>query len=722
MKILLVTPEVPQRGGGGIATYSNNMVKALSDAGHTIYVFSWKIVADQSTNKIISGNSFHVDINAGELWAKFNSGPETIAASHFLLDYILEAISLWEPDILEGTDYLAPLYAYQLAKRNGALSPGFDKPVVVYNHGLQRDIYRCDANIPSEWARQNIYTERLTLKWADICLVPSNFARGTMQRQCGNVANAVIVPEPYIFASKKTFDGTRQRYTSLGRTSISKGLDHNIHFLNVMNTIQPIESVTFIGKVGDVPFKIQKGDDYALKRLSPDLREKITITGHVSRDKVSELVSNTEGGYSLNFSPQETFNYAFLEMLDWGLIPYSKMATAMEEFFPEHLKHLLIPRDFDLSKLRSIHEAVISNSEYGEEIRDFAEDKTKLTVFAKNYEEVVSPLIGKTSGTTSIKTTSHASAEDVTFLMASFNPKGLISDSINSVRAQSAKGASLIIVSDGSTNADSLNILDEMSKLDGVKIVHSEANEGLCATRNKLISSCETDLAVFVDDDDLINYKYLEKTLETYNSNVINANAVLTWRRNFGINNSLVINFNMEDYEFLLWNDFRMTSLIETSALRNVGFVASMRNGEADDWDFWLRFREMGYLATILPEDLFRYRYHEGSMSWPWSKGQAELTAELQSRSIVAGLKSGSLPDDVILELITSARLNEMSAVESTLITDDITMSAAETNAIKRWNFIQQAKHKRPVIGKISELMYKSGSWLARKSTGQSVN
>lgn len=716
MNILLVTPEIPQHGGGGIATYTANMTRALCDAGHSVNIFSWRTVTNEPTQKLISRNSFHVDINAGELWAKFNAGPETIAASHFLLDYILEAVAIWEPDLIEGTDYLAPLYAYQLAKRNGAISAGLSKPVAIFNHGLQRDIYRCDANIPTEWARQNIYTERLTLKWADICLVPSNFAHATMLRQCGNVSAYAIIPEPYYSVSKKKFSPGHQRFVSLGRTSISKGLDHSIHFLNVMDSIDPVETITFIGKVGHTPFKTTAADEYTIKRLSPALREKINITGHLSRDEVSKVLNTAaSSGFSLNFSPQETFNYAFLELLDHGLLPYSKKSTAMEEFFPDHLRHLLIPHDFNLSQLSFIHESIKTNAEYGEEVRDYAGSKTNPSNFAQKYEEAVAPLLDKKPFISPTKVTSRATAEDVTFLMASFNPKGLITESINSVRAQSTKGASLIIVSDGSTDAQSLALLDEVSKVDGVRIIHSEANEGLCATRTKLISECGTNLAVFIDDDDIINYKYLEKTIEVYNQNTVNANAVLTWRRNFGINESLIINFNMEDYEFLLWNDFRMTSLIETSALRTVGFVPGMRNGEADDWDFWLRFREMGYLATILPEDLFRYRYHEGSMSWPWSKGQAELTAEIQSRSILTGLKLGRLPDDVVLELITSARLNEMSD-------KSVALGQAEIAAIKRWGFIQAAKQKRPIIGRMSEILYKGGSWLARNSTGQRVS
>lgn len=717
MKILLVTPEIPRFGGGGIATYSANMSRALSDSGHTVNVLSWNVVNDQQTSKEISSDAIHVNVSSSEVWAKYNTGPQSVAVSHFLLDYILEAISLFEPDIIEGTDYLAPLFAYQIAKRNGTLAAGLSKPVVVYNHGLQRDIYRCDANIPTEWDRQNIYTERLTLKWADLVINPSKFSYNTMVRQCGKLLTAKVIPEPYFFQYKKAFEGFQNNYVSLGRTCISKGLDHNIQFLNVVDSIEPIQEILLIGKIGYTPFKVSGADDYTLKRIKPSLREKINITGHLSRDEVATIINRDGGkGYSLNFSPQETFNYAFLELLDSGWLPYSMMNSAMEEFFPDNLRRLLIPQDFNLATLGSIYEDIHSNASYGSEVREFAEELTKPSNFSQRYFEAVEPLVVQNKSISAAPIAS-ARASDVTFLMATFNPKEQLLETVSTIKAQTEKGASMLIVSDGSYDAQSLALLDQLNAIDGVRVVQSEANEGLCATRTKLIAACETKLAVFIDDDDLIDYRYLEKTLEVYNKNIVGASAVLTWRRNFGINNHLIINFNMDDYEFFLWNDFRMTSLIDTAALRNVGFIPAMRNGEADDWDFWLRFKEMGYIATILPEDLFKYRYHEGSMSWPWSKGQAALTAELQYRRIIEGLRSGRVADDLVLEMLTSARLTEMDAGSNRH-----TMEQSDLAAIQRWKFISSAKLQRPVIGRISELFYKGGAWLARKSTGQKVN
>ena len=65
-----------------------------------------------------------------------------------------------------------------------------------------------------------------------------------------------------------------------------------------------------------------------------------------------------------------------------------------------------------------------------------------------------------------------------------------------------------------------------------------------------------------------------------------------------------------------------MTALIRTKILRDIGFDATRRNGEGDDWSFWLEFTGRGHTGVLLPEQGFLYRFRKGSMSWPWSEGQ----------------------------------------------------------------------------------------------------
>lgn len=721
MRILFVSPETHFNGGGGIATYSKFSHQALSSSGHEVFAFSWSFDDSNPTSMISESNFFDLRINGNEIWKMFPQGPFNQALSYYLLPYILEAIDTINPDIIESTDYLGPLFAYQNCRRNGSLKPTQNKPVVVYNHGFQREIYRANASIPTAWERVNTSLERTTLRWADMVFAPSNHAKSTVIRQCGNLPNIAVVPEPYYWGSPdRKVMKPDDSFAFLGRLSISKGLDHIVHFLNALNSFAPISGITLVGKKDYIPFKINDAEEYVLKKIASNLREKIHFTGRLSSDQINSLLRDPEEkGYSLNFSPPETFNFAFLEMLDFGWTPFGLAGTAVAEFYPDHLQKYLVPKDFDLGELSTIYKRLSHGSNFWREVRDHSAKLTDPAKFSQNYDQAVSHLIRPKQTVTAI-VKQPARATDVTFLMATFNPNARIHETLESINSQTIKGAKVLIYSDGSNDQDSIDRLDKIAS-DQISVIKSPSNEGLCATRRKLINACKSPLSIFMDDDDTIDPKYLEKTLEIYNSNLFSANAVLTWRKNFGTNDHLVINHNIDDYEFFLWNDLRMTSLIETAALRSVNFRPSMRHGEADDWDFWLRFNELGYKAAMLPQALFHYRVTPGSMSWPWSSGQAALTAELLSQRILTGSKLSRIPDDLMLEVMTSRETFRMQAEGSGESIAVQSLNQQDQAAVLRGKFIRAAREKHPIAGRIISVMHRATSWLARKSIGGSL-
>ena len=108
------------------------------------------------------------------------------------------------------------------------------------------------------------------------------------------------------------------------------------------------------------------------------------------------------------------------------------------------------------------------------------------------------------------------------------------------------------------------------------------------------------------------------------------------------------------DYVHFVENDFRMTSIIKTKILSEIGFSSHRRNGEADDWVFWLQFYGKGYKATLMDTSRFLYRFREGSMSWPWSEGQMVGTQQML--------------DDVMLEIINDDSSNILSYIKANYV------------------------------------------------------
>lgn len=698
MRVLYVLPESIDTGGGGIATYHGHARLALENSGHETYLFSWSFDGGPEDSVARGPRIRIVPVTTADVNKTYSPTPFNAALSFYLLPELLRAISDFKPDVIESSDFLAPMYAYLVHKRAGLLPSHLSVPVVLYNHGMSRELYRANASFPDLWQRQECAAERSTMRWADSIFVPSNTALRKLQFQMGYTAHATVVREPY-HVTKRHQPSTSipARYVHMGRVSFAKGIDHVVHFLNVIEPHVPVNEVLLVGRVEGTSFKTYGARDYFLKRLSPRLRSRVSFAGTVAREKMRSVISpKGNGGFSLSFSEQETFNYAFLEMLEYGLVPFTHRETAMAEFFPESHYRCLIPSDFESSAtMASVKEVHNRGKEFVEDVSDFAFKLSSPVQFAVHYERVVSSLNRKEMSRINRQYTSR----DVTVLMATYNPTDRILNSIDSVRHQTAQ-PSLIVLEDGpgQENETADAILDKLGNDSNCLVVRSAANEGLCASRVKLVNACKTKLAVFLDDDDVLLPEYVEKVLDVFNSNTVGADAVFTWRRNFGESTELVINYNLEDYESLLSNDYRMTALIRTDVLRELGFVSSMRNGEADDWDFWVRFFNSGFRAVLLPEPLFQYNVRTGSMSWPWSKGQAALTSELIARQATSMLRSGSLPECFLLDLYCMLEDKHGNPT------------------LERESFRELAR-RRPILGKLAYSMFRLSRSILKRSS-----
>jgi GT2 family glycosyltransferase/glycosyltransferase involved in cell wall biosynthesis len=655
MKILIVTPESPHKAGGGIATYAKHAAAAHRATGHDVYFFTWKhgsSAAKAGLREVDDGRTRILDINDAAVWKAFPAGPFNVSLSHFLFPYIKRFVADIRPDVIESTDYLSPLYVYLMARRSGRLGEFSNIPVTHYNHGLVREIYRANASIPAIAVQAELAAERMVLKWSDKVFAPSQTALQVMHRQLGAVGNEIVSPEPYKFDCEEgTPPGERKaRFVHLGRVSIAKGIDREVQFLNLLRSITTIDAIDYIGSIGDTPFKHDRADAFIKARLHPSLQAVVNFLGNVQPDAV--LARCAGGGFGLNFSLTETFSYSFLEMLSAGLIPLTVGQSAMAEFYPEDLRGALLPFDFCLSTVSRSYDAAVSTRDYRDQILAHAKDMTDYERFSTTYAKAIDELKGRRIY--AVAAGQSRVGRDVSILMATYNDRDTIKDAIASVKEQTVRPRELIIVDDGSTDQGALAIFEELKRDPLVRMIHAPANEGLCATRQKLISACTTDLAIFLDSDDELAPTYIEETLGAYSFSQGTAQAVCTLRKNFQDSSEEIIFFNFDDSNIFAQNNLRMTALIETQALRKLGFSGSMRHGEADDWDFWLRFKNLGYQLICVPELLFRYRFRNGSMSWPWSHGQVALTADLVSQRLKEAIDQNLVTPIAILDLMSN--------------------------------------------------------------------
>src|SRR5262245_10979391 len=98
----------------------------------------------------------------------------------------------------------------------------------------------------------------------------------------------------------------------------------------------------------------------------------------------------------------------------------------------------------------------------------------------------------------------------VSVVIPCFNLGRYLGEAVESVRRQSRKPAELIIVDDGSTDAETLNLFERLAR-EGVTILR-QANQGAPAARNYGIRNASGPYILCLDADDVLEPAFLEET------------------------------------------------------------------------------------------------------------------------------------------------------------------------------------------------------------------
>lgn len=637
MRILYLSGETPIIPAGGIATYLEYMAPAMQAAGHEIFLFTWTSEPEPTPSLEHSPfppqNTWMVRIPRQALSARFPDAPPNHALAQYLLPTLLRCIEAWNIDVIEATDYQSPAIAlFQHLQSSHQIHT---RLCVTYNHGFIEDFIEADQIAVDTTKLIDLSGERQQCRASDLIVAPSQAAQRRLISYGVPAELAQVVREPYLFTADTPLQEVRPVLAYLGRISLSKGIDTTIYFANAIEPIFPLDEIRLIGREIPTPFRVADVREYVRYRLSPGLREKLLFQGYMPRSQARTMLS--PGEIAPHFGYAETFSYAFIESIDQGLLPVTRANTPMAEFFPRELhEHILpeklgTPAEIQHGFLR-LHEAAAGVTE---ELKSHNRTELDPTRIANQMGDLYAQAYKRKRGRISVAGTQGRTAgiEDVTILMPVYRPDPGFAEAIDSIATQTTGTPRVLICDDGTPEGEGDWFDYAAMRLSRCQIIR-QANGGLLATRNTLIQHLDTPLALFLDADDLLMPTCLERMLEAYNESPRAPHAVLVQRWNFGEGSERVLANMLEDHLHLVRNDFRMTALIESESLRSIGFDPLRRNGEADDWVFWLRFFAHGYRGVMVPEPLFRYRFRKGSMSWPWSVGQAVGTNAMLKQAV----------------------------------------------------------------------------------------
>lgn len=205
----------------------------------------------------------------------------------------------------------------------------------------------------------------------------------------------------------------------------------------------------------------------------------------------------------------------------------------------------------------------------------------------------------------------------ISIIIPCFDSGLFLLETIDSCKDSYFKDFEIIVVDDGSTDLQTISILEEI-RLNGFVKVIKKTNGGAASARNFGVRNSKGEFLLFLDSDNRIRTDYLSKAVEEiqkdYNIGVVYAKPFF-----FGFEESQESSrFEVKDFSFdslLAGNYVDMCSLVRKKAFLEVGGfdeVPEIYFGE--DWDLWIRMVQAGWKFRLINEVLFEYRIRKGSL------------------------------------------------------------------------------------------------------------
>ncbi|QZZ21447.1 glycosyltransferase family 2 protein [Leptothermofonsia sichuanensis E412] len=199
----------------------------------------------------------------------------------------------------------------------------------------------------------------------------------------------------------------------------------------------------------------------------------------------------------------------------------------------------------------------------------------------------------------------------VSVIMPCYNQGRYLDEAVESVLAQTYHNFEIIVINDGSTDAETIEILRDYQK-PGVSILHTD-NRGPASARNTGIQQARGQYILPLDADDRIAPTYLEQAVNILDGNS-NVGIVYCEAEFFGEKTG---KFDLPGFNFpgiLLGNMIFNSSFYRKTDWEKVGGYRDNYRGW-EDYDFWLSLLELGREVIRIPETLYFYRQINTSRS-----------------------------------------------------------------------------------------------------------
>lgn len=214
----------------------------------------------------------------------------------------------------------------------------------------------------------------------------------------------------------------------------------------------------------------------------------------------------------------------------------------------------------------------------------------------------------------------------VSIITPSYKSKRFISQTIESVLAQTYKNWEMIIVDDCSPDNSNLSIEEYVKKDNRIKLIRLDKNVGPALARNKAIEEAKGQYISFLDSDDLWLPGKLEKQVKYMQDNklYVTCSSYNTIDENNNSINTRIVKESFTYIDMLKSNNIgNLTGIYDCEELGKI----YMDNVGHEDYTLWLKVMEKVGSTKAIIEPLAKYRILESSLSgnklksakWTWN-------------------------------------------------------------------------------------------------------
>ena len=217
----------------------------------------------------------------------------------------------------------------------------------------------------------------------------------------------------------------------------------------------------------------------------------------------------------------------------------------------------------------------------------------------------------------------------ISIIIPCYNSGRTLPQTLESVRAQTLAPREVIVVDDGSTDPETVALLDSLTD---VRLVR-QPNCGLPAARNAGFAAAAGEYVLPLDSDDWLEPDALDKLLATLRRHPEAAFAFSHIRLEGECRGVLAKHYNF--FEQLFLNQMPYCLLLLRNLWQAVGgYDETLRRGY-EDWEFNIRLGSRGHFGVVVPEPLFHYRVSSGGMLLAMSSREhGNLWRDVQNRNL----------------------------------------------------------------------------------------